>query len=494
MQKQRMTKTITGTYTVTLADCGYKIICNSATPFTITLPSATGKYNFSATIQNKGAGAVTCDSKIINQNCALILSNDGGSTWHSTLIDSYGGTAVKADLLSADTNITITGGTDKIFDSDATITLSRNPTLTSVQFDISATPPAHEEGLVHWNDDEKCLEFGEPNGGSLQIGQEERLRAKNNEATTIYNGQVVYICGAVGTNICVELADADSYGEAVRAIAVATEDVAPNTSGRFTTFGFVRTLDTSAYTEGSLLYLSATPGMMSATPPAYPANRVAIGVVTRSHATEGEIGVKITYVPRKFGDIDNGNYSGFEDDGTLVFNGNATVYNDIIMPASNLRPGASPPTFSVFKGGIYGLAFSPTILEEVHGAAEMQHNYKEGTDIEVHVHWSPATTNVGDCLWKFEYTKANMATGVFGTTTTLIPTTGITTTGTAYQHQYTSIGVISGTGMKIGDIIVYRVYRDATSGSDTYTGGAFLHSVGIHYECDTSGSRNITGK
>ena len=122
MQKQRLTKTITGTYTITLADCGYKIICNSASPFTITLPTATGAYNFDCLIQNKDAGAVTCDSKIINQSCALILSNDGGTAWHSILLDSYGGGATRGDISAGSTKITISGTpTSAVFGGGVTL-------------------------------------------------------------------------------------------------------------------------------------------------------------------------------------------------------------------------------------------------------------------------------------------------------------------------------------------------------------------------------------
>lgn len=498
MQKQRMTKTITGTYTVTLADCGYTIICNSASPFTVTIPSATGAYNFNAFIVNIGAGTVTCDSKLIYQNCFMILHNNGGTAWASEVADSYGNLITKGDLLSADTNITITGGTDKIFDSDATITLSRNPTLTSVQFDISATPPAHEEGLVHWNDDEKCLEFGEPNGGSLQIGQEQRLRAKNDQGATIYNGQAVYISGASGSNILVKLADADSYFESIRAIAVATEDIGSGQIGRFTTFGFVRELNTSAYAEGDILFLSATPGMMSATPPAYPSNRVAIGTVTRSSTTQGEIGVKITYVPRKFGDIDNGNYSGFEDDGTLVFNGNATVYNDF-PPNPIIRSrlaAANNPTLTTFVGNIEQYTFA--VNDYIYDNFELMHDYKEGTDLDIHLHWA---TNGVDTTnryvkWEVEYSIANRTNGTsnsFASSTVISNEFMIPANTTTRTHYSGAIGTISGTGLKIGAIVTYRLRRITSTGTAP-TNNPFGLQAGMHHVLDTCGSRTITGK
>lgn len=61
------------------------------------------------------------------------------------------------------------------------------------------------------------------------------------------------------------------------------------------------------------------------------------------------------------------------------------------------------------------------------------------------------------------------------------------------QHHLTNIGIISGATIKIGDIIAFRFYRQ-NGGTDTFTGNVFVHSVGIHYECDTIGSRNTTTK
>jgi hypothetical protein len=53
------------------------------------------------------------------------------------------------------------------------------------------------------------------------------------------------------------------------------------------------------------------------------------------------------------------------------------------------------------------------------------------------------------------------------------------------------IGSIAGTGRKIGDIIAFELSRPST---DSFTGDAFLHSIGIHYQSDTIGSRQMSVK
>jgi hypothetical protein len=205
--------------------------------------------------------------------------------------------------------------------------------------------------------------------------------------------------------------------------------------------------------------------------------------VTASVAVEGVIG--------KFGDISGGDYSEFEADGTLKFNGAATVWNDIIMPAANLRPGSSAPTFSVIRDGLFGYRFDAGTARELHGAAEIPHDYKEGSDLVVHVHWEPTTTNTGDIVWGFEYSIADPhATFPASTTATMTPAAA---SGTIGEHELNNIVTIDGTGITIGAIIIFRVYRQ-NGGTDTFTGNAFLHSVGVHYESDTAGSRAITTK
>jgi len=75
------------------------------------------------------------------------------------------------------------------------------------------------------------------------------------------------------------------------------------------------------------------------------------------------------------------------------------------------------------------------------------------------------------------------------TTTTTITQAG---SGTINQHQLANTAaVISGSGIKVGAVCVFRLARPT---GDAFTGDAFLHSVGVHYQIDTMGSRQITTK
>jgi len=45
------------------------------------------------------------------------------------------------------------------------------------------------------------------------------------------------------------------------------------------------------------------------------------------------------------------NYSEFETDGTLEFNGDATVWDDLRVPVTSTKPGNTSPDFGSFVGG-----------------------------------------------------------------------------------------------------------------------------------------------
>lgn len=195
----------------------------------------------------------------------------------------------------------------------------------------------------------------------------------------------------------------------------------------------------------------------------------------------------------KHGDFPTGSYSIFEDDGTLVMTGNATVYNDINMSVNVLNPGATAPgTWTIPGTALVIRAFTGTAAEQsAHGSLEILHDYKEGTDIVPHLHWCPTTTGAGNVKWQLEYSWLNG-----GSTVTTSVTTSVTVAapGVIGQEQRTSFPAISGVGKTIGSRFVFRLFRNPADAADTYGADAGAFDIGIHYEIDTIGSRQITTK
>lgn len=116
---------------------------------------------------------------------------------------------------------------------------------------------------------------------------------KNNTGSTLYKGQAVYVSSATGANALVSLASASSEATSSKTLGLLYQDLLTGDSGYVITNGTLTGVDTSTYSEGNALWLSNTAGAVTTTKVSAPNHLVYIGVVTRSHATVGEILVKV---------------------------------------------------------------------------------------------------------------------------------------------------------------------------------------------------------
>lgn len=186
----------------------------------------------------------------------------------------------------------------------------------------------------------------------------------------------------------------------------------------------------------------------------------------------------------------------FEADGTLKMNGAATVWDDTNI---SLTPPAGQssalPAVVAINGDAYlsCYAFSGTnsTPDQISGSIEIPHSYKEGSNIQFHVHWAPTTANVGNVVWQLRYAWYNhLGTPVGATIQT---TTVATTSGVAWQEQTSAFDLV-GTGKTMGSRLVFTLFRDPVNAGDTYAFNAATYDMGIHVEKDTLGSRQITTK
>jgi hypothetical protein len=117
---------------------------------------------------------------------------------------------------------------------------------------------------------------------------------RNQTGATLTKGTVVYISGATGNKALVSKAIANSDPTSAQTLGLITTDLANNANGYVTIIGALTNLNTSAFTEGVQLYLSSTTaGEYTATKQYAPNHLVYVGIVTRSHPTQGTIEVKV---------------------------------------------------------------------------------------------------------------------------------------------------------------------------------------------------------
>lgn len=184
----------------------------------------------------------------------------------------------------------------------------------------------------------------------------------------------------------------------------------------------------------------------------------------------------------------------FEVDGTPLFNGAATNWNDINKSLLPLSTGANVPTIIAVNGAthIKVRAFNGIgTLNELGEGCEILHDYKEGTDIHPHLHWAATTSAVGNVKWQLAYMWVDRNGTFSGETVTSVT---VATSGVAWQEQRTDFPVISGTGKHIGSRFQFVLFRDPSDVADTYGADAAAFDFGIHFERDTIGSRQITAK
>lgn len=195
--------------------------------------------------------------------------------------------------------------------------------------------PLFNPPQLRWNDTDGTYEFVLKGGNvTLQIGQEQNQRVLNhNLGYTLLNGRVVRVIGAQGNRTTVDYAIADSDTNSMTVLGVVTEDIANNQQGFITTEGLVRDIDTSAFPEGAVIWLSPdSPGQLTATKPSAPDHLVMIGYCVRSHATVGSILVK----------VQNGYELGELHDVllTAVANGDVLTYDAALGVWKNVPPTA----------------------------------------------------------------------------------------------------------------------------------------------------------
>ena len=183
---------------------------------------------------------------------------------------------------------------------------------------------------------------------------------------------------------------------------------------------------------------------------------------------------------------------------------NETVWDDMrVVPGSFDRPGVSDPTIVVYDvnaGGVNTYLWEFKKNDIASFTLQLPHTYKEGTDISVHVHWTPGPRgneeNGATVGWKVDYSWANID-GAFGTMATADLSDACD--GTDHKHQMTPVVAITGTSKSISSMLLCNIKRTDTGADDTWASTTtgqlpMLLEIDFHYQIDTMGSRQASAK
>lgn len=201
-----------------------------------------------------------------------------------------------------------------------------------IEFDTS-TSIAISVGRLNWDLEYGTLDVGLAGGNSsVLVGQREVMYVYNNTAGTLTKGAVVEVTGAQGQRLTVKLAQADNDANSATVLGVMLETVSVNGSGYVATNGIVRNVDTGAFTDGQIVYLSPTSaGELTATKPIAPQHLVLIGYIVKG----GSVGAGSIYVKTQNGyeigelhDVKTSSSTSISNNEVLAYNTSAGVWTN----------------------------------------------------------------------------------------------------------------------------------------------------------------------
>jgi hypothetical protein len=179
----------------------------------------------------------------------------------------------------------------------------------------------------------------------------------------------------------------------------------------------------------------------------------------------------------------------------------AEVWDDLMVSADSVRvPTVGGPTWAQMaddgdgSDGVFLPYFHADTENSVWFSRQLPHGYKQGTNIEAHVHWVPSESDGPSrtfVSWGLEYTWINI-NEVFGDTVIAYANETVQDVDPLVlnQHYMTDIVDIAGSGQTISSMIVCRLFRDATGAGETddFPGTAGLLEFDFHYRADSVGS------
>jgi len=117
---------------------------------------------------------------------------------------------------------------------------------------------------------------------------------RNETGALLPKGTVVTLNGAGGNKPLIRPAKADTESASSRTFGVLRQDISHQQNGICVCSGELTGLNTFDYTEGAAIWLSPTvAGTFTTDKPSAPNHMALIGVVTRSHQTQGSIEIKV---------------------------------------------------------------------------------------------------------------------------------------------------------------------------------------------------------
>jgi hypothetical protein len=237
---------------------------------------------------------------------------------------------------------------------------NNNSTVTDYLDFKNAAPHVDRIRRMAWNEADQTVDLGMEYGVIQQIGLETYARVANFTGVTIPNGTVVGFTGAVPDSaLSVAPYLANGSTPSLYIVGVMTHDLPDSgDKGYCTVFGFVRDVNTSAFTLGDVLYASPTvAGAFTNVKPTAPNNVIPLAAVLKVGTTDGIIFVRPTIEQQKyygeFTKTDSQSPAATNTDYALTFT-NTEIANGVSI-------GGTTSQIIIAQAGLYNIACSVQI-------------------------------------------------------------------------------------------------------------------------------------
>jgi hypothetical protein len=203
----------------------------------------------------------------------------------------------------------------------------------------------------------------------------------------------------------------------------------------------------------------------------------------------------LPYGGRKFGAAAT-DFSEFEADGTLKFNGAATVYRDELQSlAVQLKNNPSDKIVLNIAEGTTEWKNNAGLDDYAVMNVQLNHDRKQGSQVFPHIHFFQNQDAVPNWLFQYRWQVNGRAKTADWTDLPCSTLVFAYTSGTLNQIARTASGIAAPDPDGLSDILQLRIIRDTGNdsgefaGVDPYTGNAAATNADAHIEMDTVGSR-----
>lgn len=174
-------------------------------------------------------------------------------------------------------------------------------------------------------------------------------------------------------------------------------------------------------------------------------------------------------------------------------------WRDLVGSPTINTPGAADPNWATYRGNIKQYQFSNVNTNELWFTYHVDHDYKPGSDMYLHVHWSQIVADASKAVkWSFDvsYAKGHDQAAFSAPIATSVTQS---TSAVQYQHMIAEVQLsaaspsasqLDSDNLEPDGLLLVRIYRDPSDVADTAAQAPFVHTVDLHYQTDRRSTPN----